>query len=232
MAPEIATATATATANTAANTTAIEAATDTDTDIDTHRGTAQEQDCDSPLLDLESGGKKRRNGRCFRAHKDAIVIETPVGVTLRGRYQIRAAVQTVVFGALLMGYGVFHVYSTSVSSLSSSSPDDGFQFRFLEQDDNNATTAAAIDNDDDTVMCSSLQVASSWWMTTIYVIGILYMFLALAIVCDEFFVPALEELSGPRRMNLSMDVAGKSSLEMIVNLILICWKSIVLCRGS
>ncbi|EEC51499.1 2-phosphoglycolate phosphatase, partial [Phaeodactylum tricornutum CCAP 1055/1] len=39
-------------------------------------------------------------------------------------------------------------------------------------------------------------------------IGVLYMFLALAIVCDEFFVPALEEMSSKRRMNLSMDVAG------------------------
>jgi len=34
------------------------------------------------------------------------------------------------------------------------------------------------------------------------------MFLALAIVCDEFFVPALEEMASSRRMNLSMDVAG------------------------
>lgn len=34
------------------------------------------------------------------------------------------------------------------------------------------------------------------------------MFLALAIACDEFFVPALEEMSSERRLNLSMDVAG------------------------
>jgi sodium/potassium/calcium exchanger 2 len=39
-------------------------------------------------------------------------------------------------------------------------------------------------------------------------LGILYMFLALAIVCDEFFVPALEEIASPRHMNISMDVAG------------------------
>ena len=46
------------------------------------------------------------------------------------------------------------------------------------------------------------------WLITFHFIGVLYMFLALAIVCDEFFVPALEEMSSGRRMNLSMDVAG------------------------
>jgi len=46
------------------------------------------------------------------------------------------------------------------------------------------------------------------WMIIFHSIGVIYMFLALAIVCDEFFVPALEEMSTPRRLNLSMDVAG------------------------
>mmetsp|Transcript_1546 Transcript_1546/g.2276 ORF Transcript_1546/g.2276 Transcript_1546/m.2276 type:complete len:723 (+) Transcript_1546:59-2227(+) len=41
-----------------------------------------------------------------------------------------------------------------------------------------------------------------------YILFIIYMFLALAVVCDEFFVPALEEMSGPRQMNLDMDIAG------------------------
>lgn len=34
------------------------------------------------------------------------------------------------------------------------------------------------------------------------------MFLALAIVCDEYFVPALEEMSGENQLNLSLDIAG------------------------
>jgi sodium/potassium/calcium exchanger 2 len=41
-----------------------------------------------------------------------------------------------------------------------------------------------------------------------YIAGVLYMFVALAIVCDEFFVPALEEIANEDHMNLSMDVAG------------------------
>ncbi|XP_074650458.1 sodium/potassium/calcium exchanger 2-like [Tubulanus polymorphus] len=40
----------------------------------------------------------------------------------------------------------------------------------------------------------------------LYVLGILYMFVALAIVCDEFFVPSLNVII--ERLNISEDVAG------------------------
>eukprot|EP00980_Cylindrotheca_fusiformis_P030490 scaffold24900_cov137-Cylindrotheca_fusiformis.AAC.2 len=58
--------------------------------------------------------------------------------------------------------------------------------------------------------CESIRdnKADPVWMVAFLAIGVMYMFLALAIACDEFFVPALEEMSSPRRMNLSMDVAG------------------------
>mmetsp|Transcript_18985 Transcript_18985/g.26793 ORF Transcript_18985/g.26793 Transcript_18985/m.26793 type:complete len:753 (-) Transcript_18985:166-2424(-) len=56
--------------------------------------------------------------------------------------------------------------------------------------------------------CDSSDKADPKWMLVFYIIGVLYMFLALAIVCDEFFVPALEEMSCERHLNLSMDVAG------------------------
>ena len=39
-----------------------------------------------------------------------------------------------------------------------------------------------------------------------YIMGVLYMFIALAIVCDEYFVPALEVIS--EKWNLSNDIAG------------------------
>ncbi len=45
-------------------------------------------------------------------------------------------------------------------------------------------------------------------MMLLSVIGVLYMFIAIAIVCDEFFVPALEEIASENYLNLSMDVAG------------------------
>jgi Ca2+/Na+ antiporter len=56
--------------------------------------------------------------------------------------------------------------------------------------------------------CSDIKVASPTWMLTFYIIGVLYMFLGLAIVCDEFFVPALEEMADEDHLNMSMDVAG------------------------
>eukprot|EP00566_Odontella_aurita_P007262 CAMPEP_0113552436 /NCGR_PEP_ID=MMETSP0015_2-20120614/15066_1 /TAXON_ID=2838 /ORGANISM="Odontella" /LENGTH=734 /DNA_ID=CAMNT_0000453413 /DNA_START=209 /DNA_END=2410 /DNA_ORIENTATION=- /assembly_acc=CAM_ASM_000160 len=56
--------------------------------------------------------------------------------------------------------------------------------------------------------CDDIKVAEPTWFLAWYIIGVLYMFLALAIVCDEFFVPALEEMSSERHLNLSMDVAG------------------------
>lgn len=46
------------------------------------------------------------------------------------------------------------------------------------------------------------------WLIAPYAFGILYLFLALAIVCDEYFVPALEEMSGENQLNMSLDVAG------------------------
>jgi hypothetical protein len=39
-----------------------------------------------------------------------------------------------------------------------------------------------------------------------YIMGVLYMFVALAIVCDEYFVPALEVISD--KWDLSNDIAG------------------------
>ena len=40
----------------------------------------------------------------------------------------------------------------------------------------------------------------------LYIVGVIYMFIGIAIVCDEFFVPALELIG--ERWNLSHDVAG------------------------
>ena len=55
--------------------------------------------------------------------------------------------------------------------------------------------------------CPALETVSTGVAVAMF-IGILYMFLALAIVCDEFFVSALEVMASEHYMNLSMDVAG------------------------
>lgn len=63
-------------------------------------------------------------------------------------------------------------------------------------------------NDETDNKSDDLEKADPEVLIILYIAGVLYMFLALAIVCDEFFVPALEEMSSDRRMGLSPDVAG------------------------
>lgn len=46
------------------------------------------------------------------------------------------------------------------------------------------------------------------WMIVFLIPAILYTFLALAIICDEYFVPALEVICDEDNLNLSDDVAG------------------------
>ena len=55
---------------------------------------------------------------------------------------------------------------------------------------------------------NSRNVAKNNFTLALYIAGVLYMFVAIAIVCDEFFVPTLEEIAGENYLNLSMDVAG------------------------
>merc|ERR1719235_2508498 len=43
-------------------------------------------------------------------------------------------------------------------------------------------------------------------MVILYMLGVFYMFVALAVVCDEFFVPALEVFVD--KFEITMDVAG------------------------
>lgn len=135
------------------------------------------------------------------ARRLPVEICTPLG-TLRSRFQIKAAVQSVTFFCLVSGYGVYNAYAKWGSS-SSDEPvsEDSTTLRWLQ--DNNET---AINTEVDA--CDGLAVADPVWMCVFYGLGVLYMFLALAIACDEFFVPALEEMSSSRRLNLSMDVAG------------------------
>lgn len=75
------------------------------------------------------------------------------------------------------------------------------------KDDDEAYTTNT-KNNSTTEDCTPTKVANPSWLATFYAIGVIYMFLALAIVCDEFFVPALEEISSEHHLNLSMDVAG------------------------
>jgi sodium/potassium/calcium exchanger 2 len=138
------------------------------------------------------------------------MIQIPVlGFHLKGKYQIKAALQIILFASLVAGYGVFNFFlsSNDESREGRTSIDyEHFQRRVLQESNNPAPTTTTAPTP---VPCDSLDKADPAWLAAFYFLGVLYMFLALAIACDEFFVPALEEMSSPRRLNLSMDVAGK-----------------------
>jgi len=112
-------------------------------------------------------------------------------------YRARSFFQSASFLALTLGY---LLYDGIVAGGWSASE------RFDEQD--TSRQLRELQSEGGLPSCDSLPVSDPAWLCVFYAIGVLYMFLALAIVCDEFFVPALEEMSGPRRLNLSMDVAG------------------------
>jgi len=132
--------------------------------------------------------------------EEEMVINTPLGC-LRGKYYIKAALQSAVFLVVVSCYGVAHFLSSPPSSFSLEEDDLGM--RMLQAAEPSA--APSIDEECAAILAKQ---ADPWWMAILMGIGVMYMFLALAIACDEFFVPALEEMSGPRRLNLSMDVAG------------------------
>ena len=80
-------------------------------------------------------------------------------------------------------------------------------------------------DDDDSCCSGSDKVrADPRWLVIFYIGGITYMFLALAIVCDEYFVPALEEMAEDMHMSLDMAgatlmAAGGSAPELFLSLI-------------
>jgi sodium/potassium/calcium exchanger 1 len=154
----------------------------------------------------------------------------------RRKYRLRAAFQSIAFVALVGGFCIYntlfdetetsflkkpaqHASSENTISSTSITPRRLFEENVVapeSESDENANSNSSNESKhrhgrrrlDELVSCDSLDKAEPGWLSVFYGIGVLYMFLALAIVCDEFFVPALEEMSSTRHMNLSMDVAG------------------------
>jgi Ca2+/H+ antiporter len=70
-------------------------------------------------------------------------------------------------------------------------------------DDNNTITTRRLED-------GCVEPASPKWVAIFYTLGILWLFLALAIVADEYFVPALDVIA--EEWKLSPDVAGATLL--------------------
>ena len=77
---------------------------------------------------------------------------------------------------------------------------------FTEADETHRFLNRALAADSEDYECPERTSADPWFAVFAYIFGVLYMFLALAIICDEFFVPALEVIAD--QMELSMDIAG------------------------
>mmetsp|Transcript_564 Transcript_564/g.1065 ORF Transcript_564/g.1065 Transcript_564/m.1065 type:complete len:698 (-) Transcript_564:72-2165(-) len=108
--------------------------------------------------------------------------------TYRYKYRLKAAVQSAAFLLLIGGALIWN-------GLNEWEPTEDLALKERRQRRLEKT-------------CDEIDKIDPKWLIAFYGLGVLYMFLALAIVCDEFFVPALEEMSSKRHMNLSMDVAG------------------------
>jgi len=85
---------------------------------------------------------------------------------------------------------------------------DGVQRRNLQETE----TTSASDNDDE---CGESQLVvqwpvpldkENWYCLPVYLLGLAWMFTGMAIICDEYFVPALEVIA--ESLEISEDVAG------------------------
>ena len=105
----------------------------------------------------------------------------------------------VLFNVFLLGYlGTSYFYSNGVDPAPKEGDEEaGFHFRqrhLLANDSNNYPT--------DVFSLEQRRKGA----VILHVIGMIYMFVALAVVCDEFFVPALTVIT--ERLAISEDVAG------------------------
>lgn len=140
------------------------------------------------------------------------------------KHQRRALFRSVAFIAVISVYSVFHFTDlSSIVKLPSfekkvSTTYNNYESihgqmhrRLQENNETNATVAVEsppLNATDEIIIPEATCGADPKWMLVFYIIGVLYMFIALAVVVDEFFVPALEEMSSERHMDLSMDIAG------------------------
>ena len=117
----------------------------------------------------------------------------------RHKYGIRAGFRAVAFLSLMFVFCVCNYFQSKDASDVAT-----FSERRLSTND-----GEIYDTYLQTRSLSIFQdIADPKWLLIFYIALILYLFLAIAIVCDEFFVPALEIMVGPNHLNMSRDIAG------------------------
>lgn len=144
---------------------------------------------------------------------------TSSSITTKGghykyKYSVRFAFRAVLFLGLIAAFAVYNNYhgNSNDNSLNGQSH-DGAIVSNINADIDHRRLADEDEPAADDTSSSNWKgifqiIADPTWLLAPYILGILYTFLALAIVCDEYFVPALEEMSGENQLNLSLDIAG------------------------
>jgi len=113
----------------------------------------------------------------------------------RHKHMVRAAFRSITFVALVGMFCVYNWHSSSDLEGKNGKWYVDHPGRHLQSESPNNYLTTFSDNAGPGAM-------------VLLIFGILYMFLALAIICDEFFVPALEEMANEDHLDLSMDIAG------------------------
>lgn len=145
----------------------------------------------------------------------------------RRKHRVRFVFRSASLVALVLGYSAYHHFNQPSSSPTALSPKTtdrrtsttirrrlGEGGAPLPHTVRFSRTSQKYGNTTDDSLCSEGPgnddgvVAEPRWTLVVYVAGVLYTFFALAVSVDEFFVPALEEMSSARRLDLSPDVAG------------------------
>ena len=127
---------------------------------------------------------------------------------------VKASIRSAVFVAFLGTYLLYEYLTLNDGSKDTSSSTVGGHIpnrRSLFEDAINVTVNDAEQQGDameHDILCDDITTADPRWTVGLYLLGVLYTFLAIAIVCDELFVPTLEEIASSRHLNLNMDVAG------------------------
>jgi len=138
------------------------------------------------------------------------------GKMFQKKYHLRAIFRAAALLSLVIGYSTYHFVTRTFENTNLFAHEEHLNkanndviFDTISSDHRKLLAFDELDNfHRRATSCSEIKTAEPVWMIAFYIIGVLYMFLALAIVCDEFFVPALEEMSSERHLNLSMDIAG------------------------
>ncbi len=127
----------------------------------------------------------------------------------------------LMLGVMLVGSGLFLYYGSHMMSDSSGDSliesESGSVYGSLsDYHGRSLIDDECIDEDQDQVcigmgsessgVCKKVSKENAWWVLLLIVFVLLYLFVGIAIVCDELFVPALEIIA--EELELSNDVAG------------------------